>query len=132
LAFKEAAGTSGSLFFMPQAMWSLLMRTLLIPVLALSVAACGKDGQENNNQAAGETLTADSIVSNDVTAIDAVTGDAAKMAADVDMNFGNLDRPEGNASSEDSSKKSDRASSRSNSKPAAEANSVANAASNEE
>ena len=40
---------------------------------------------------AGESLTAESIVSNDVTAIDAVTGDAANMAADVDLNYGNLE-----------------------------------------
>ena len=38
-----------------------------------------------------ENLTAENIVSNDVTAIDAVTGDAANMAADVDINYGNID-----------------------------------------
>ena len=38
------------------------------------------DGQHAN---VDENLTAENIVSNDVTAIDAVTGDAANMAADV-------------------------------------------------
>jgi hypothetical protein len=63
---------------------------LLIAGVALALAGCGRNAQNDNNQAAGENLTAESIVSNDVTAIDAVTGDAANMAADVDMNFGNL------------------------------------------
>jgi hypothetical protein len=68
------------------------MRALiLVAGAALAVGACGKNNQNENNQIAGESLTAQNIVSNDVTAIDAVTGDAANMAADVDMNFGNLD-----------------------------------------
>jgi hypothetical protein len=63
---------------------------LLIAGAALALVGCGRNAQNDNNQAAGDNLTAESIVSNDVTAIDAVTGDAANMAADVDMNFGNL------------------------------------------
>ena len=63
---------------------------LLIAGAALALVGCGRNAHDDNNQVAGENLTAESIVSNDVTAIDAVTGDAANMAADVDMNFGNL------------------------------------------
>ena len=39
---------------------------------------------DRQHQNVDESLTAENIVSNDVTAIDAVTGDAANMAADVD------------------------------------------------
>lgn len=68
------------------------MRVLiLVAAVALGLSGCGKTAQTDNNQSAGENLTAESIVSNDVTAIDAATGDAANMAADVDMNYGNLE-----------------------------------------
>jgi hypothetical protein len=67
------------------------MRATLILAAALALSACGNNDQTDNTQNIDENLTAENIVSNDVTAIDAVTGDAANMAADVDMNFGNLD-----------------------------------------
>ena len=68
------------------------MRVLiLIGGAALALAACGKGSQVDNTANVDASLTAENIVSNDVTAIDAVTGDAANMAADVDMNYGNLD-----------------------------------------
>jgi hypothetical protein len=68
------------------------MRALiLIAGLALGLSGCGNNDQKDNNLNIDENLTAESIVSNDVTAIDAVTGDAANMAADVDMNYGNLE-----------------------------------------
>jgi len=68
------------------------MRALiLVAVAALGLSGCGKKAQTDTNQSIAENLTAQSIVSNDVTAIDAVTGDAANMAADVDMNYGNLE-----------------------------------------
>lgn len=66
------------------------MRAPLVLAALLAVSACGTNGKTDNTQNADEGLTADQIVSNDITAIDAVTGDAANMAADVDMNFGNL------------------------------------------
>lgn len=69
---------------------------LLIAGAALTLVGCGRNSRTSDNQVAGENLTAESIVSNDVTAIDAVTGDAANMAADVDMNFGNLNEVGGN------------------------------------
>jgi hypothetical protein len=67
------------------------MRALiLIAGAALALGGCGNNDQKDNSQNIDENLTAENIVSNDVTAIDAVTGDAANMAADVDMNYGNL------------------------------------------
>jgi len=60
------------------------MRALiLIAGAALMLAACGKNNQSGNTANVDENLTAQDIVSNDVTAIDAVTGDASNMAADV-------------------------------------------------
>jgi len=67
------------------------MRALiLVAGTALSLAACGRSDEAGQVQNADESLSAESIVSNDVTAIDAATGDAANMAADVDLNYGNL------------------------------------------
>jgi hypothetical protein len=68
------------------------MRALiLVAAAALSLTGCKNNDQHDNTMNVDENLTAENIVSNDVTAIDAVTGDAANMAADVDMNYGNLD-----------------------------------------
>ncbi len=64
---------------------------LITASLALALAACGPKAPTQQAENADQSLTADNIVSNDITAIDAVTGDAANMAADVDMNFGGLD-----------------------------------------
>ena len=69
------------------------MRALiLLAGAALALGGCGNNDQTDKTQNADENLTAENIVSNDVTAIDAVTGDAANMAADVDMNFGGLEQ----------------------------------------
>jgi hypothetical protein len=59
---------------------------ILITAAALALAACGKNDASENTQNVDQSLGADNIVANDVTAIDAVTGDAANMAADVDYN----------------------------------------------
>ena len=56
---------------------------LLIALTALSLGGCGKGNQAENMANADQSLAAENIVSNDVTAIDAVTGDASNMAADV-------------------------------------------------
>lgn len=67
------------------------MRVLFLFAAAIVLSACSNNDQTDNTQNVDENLTAENIVSNDVTAIDAVTGDAANMAADVDMNYGNID-----------------------------------------
>ena len=68
------------------------MRVPLIVIAATcTLAACKNNDAHDNTMNVQENLTAENIVSNDVTAIDAVTGDAANMAADVDMNYGNID-----------------------------------------
>lgn len=59
--------------------------------LALPLGACKNNDQTDNTSNVDENLTAENIVSNDVTAIDAVTGDAANMAAESDVNdLGNI------------------------------------------
>ena len=61
------------------------MRLLILALgTSLVLTACKNNNQSGTTANVDENLTADSIVSNDVTAIDAVTGDAANMAADVD------------------------------------------------
>ena len=66
---------------------------LLIAFTALSLGGCGKGNQAENIANADQSLAAENIVSNDVTAIDAVTGDASNMAAEVNytepLNVGN-------------------------------------------
>jgi uncharacterized lipoprotein len=56
---------------------------ILVAGSALILAGCGNKGQADNTLNVDENLAAENIVSNDVTAIDAVTGDASNMAADV-------------------------------------------------
>ena len=58
--------------------------SILLAGPALFLAACGNDDQADNTINADESLSAESFSSNDLTAIDAVTGDASNMAADVD------------------------------------------------
>src|SRR5947207_11792402 len=60
------------------------MRALILAAgSALVLTGCGNNGQSANTMNADENVAAESISSNDVTAIDAVTGDASNMAADV-------------------------------------------------
>lgn len=76
------------------------MRALILIAGALALAACSKNDQNSNNTNVDENLTAENIVSNDVTAIDAVTGDAANMAAESAVNdLGNVSNDLGNTSS---------------------------------
>jgi hypothetical protein len=74
------------------------MRALiLIAAAALTLAACKNNDQVDNSQNVDENLTAENIVSNDVTAIDAVTGDASNMAAESAVNdLGNVSNDTGN------------------------------------
>jgi hypothetical protein len=61
-----------------------MIRTCLIALAALGVAACNKEQPAQGNQAfSDDDFTQSAIVANDVTAIDAATGDAANMAADL-------------------------------------------------
>ena len=76
------------------------MRALILIAGALSLAACGNNDQTDNTQNVDENLNAENIVSNDVTAIDAVTGDSANMAAESGINdLANVGNVTGNASS---------------------------------
>jgi len=60
------------------------MRALILLAGAtLSLGACANNDQKDKTQNIDENLTAENIVSNDVTAIDAVTASDANMAADV-------------------------------------------------
>lgn len=71
----------------------------LVALLALGLAACGSDGPVGNNTAVTEETDATDITAvNDSTAIDAATGDAADMAADVNYTFEDLDNEVANES----------------------------------
>ena len=79
------------------------MRALiLIAGAALALAACRNNSQSDNTVNLDQGLTAENIASNDVTAIDAVTGADANMAADVNfVDFATDNASDsGNASSE--------------------------------
>ena len=68
------------------------MRALiLIAGASLSLTACRDQGAADNAASANADLAAEAIFSNDTTAIDAATGDAANMAADVDYTVSNSD-----------------------------------------
>jgi hypothetical protein len=96
LAFQGAVGIRQPLFL--HSLES-LMRALILIAASLALAACGNNDHSDNTQNVDENLTAENIVSNDVTAIDAVTGDAANMAAAAEINdIGNVDNGAGNAS----------------------------------
>ena len=109
------------------------MRALiLVAAAALTLAACKNNDQSDNTQNVDENLTAENIVSNDVTAIDAVTGDAANMAADSAVNdLGNVSNDNGNAA-QPSKPGPRRSARRRNRAPPPVANSVSNATTNGE
>jgi hypothetical protein len=61
------------------------MRALiLVAAASLAISACGTKQGSDNAVATSDNLAAEAIIANDTTAIDAATGDAANMAADVD------------------------------------------------
>lgn len=101
-----------------------------VSALALAVAGCGNNDQTDKTQNYDENLTAENIVSNDVTAVDAVTGDAANMAADVDMNYGNLDTNAAEPEAKPSAKKPGAEHSAPKTSTPAEANTTTNAIAN--
>jgi hypothetical protein len=69
-------------------LWRKPMRRLILPgALALALAACGSNQQANNAAVSDESGAGDITAVNDTTAIDAATGEAANMAADVNYTF---------------------------------------------
>ena len=60
---------------------------ILILLVALGLAGCGDDGATNNTAVAEAGEATNFGSGNDATAIDAATGEAADMAADVDYTF---------------------------------------------
>ena len=61
-----------------------------IPVMifaALALSACGSKNAADNSAVGEENAASQTIVTNDVTAIDAATGEAANMAPDVNYTF---------------------------------------------
>jgi hypothetical protein len=68
------------------------MRSLiLVAGAALAIAACGKKNATDTAVNADQDLAVQNITANDTTAIDAVTGDDANMAADVDYTINETD-----------------------------------------
>lgn len=55
-----------------------------VSAAALVLGACKDRGQADRNATGEADMTTENMITNDVTAIDAVTADAANMAADVD------------------------------------------------
>ena len=106
------------------------MRLPPVIAVALALAACGNNDQTDKTQNYDENLTAENIVSNDVTAIDAVTGDAANMAADVDTNYGNLDENSPEPQAKPGVKKPSSDTTPPKTSTAAEANTTTNAVAN--
>ena len=62
---------------------------ILITAATLGLAGCGTDEQANNTVNIDQAVLSNDLAANDVTAIDAVTGAAANMAADVEIDFTN-------------------------------------------
>lgn len=58
---------------------------ILFLTAAFGLVACGGDNQAGNTANVQENLSAAAFESNDITAIDAVTGEDANMAADVNF-----------------------------------------------
>jgi hypothetical protein len=59
----------------------------LIPIAAFLLVSCGQDQAANDAAVAEESESAQVSAVNDVTAIDAATGEAANMAADVNYSL---------------------------------------------
>ena len=68
------------------------MRTLiLVAGIALAVSACGRNQAADNAVVIDANADAENIGSNDMTAIDAATGEDANMAADVNFSVNQID-----------------------------------------
>ena len=64
------------------------MRISILIAATLALAACGGGGAANNNAVADDSGSDQVTAVNDTTAIDAATGQAANMAADVNYMMG--------------------------------------------
>ena len=69
---------------------------ILAGVAALALASCGGNDTTQEGAAGEENVASEVVSTNDVTAIDAATGEAANMAADVDYMPEALDDEPGN------------------------------------
>jgi hypothetical protein len=69
------------------------MRIPILICAALALTACGGKSTAGNSAATEENAASEAVVTNDVTAIDAATGEAANMAPDVNytLNEANLE-----------------------------------------
>ena len=63
------------------------MRIPIMIFAALALSACGSKNAADNSAVGEENAASQTIVTNDVTAIDAATGEAANMAPDVNYTF---------------------------------------------
>lgn len=61
------------------------MRAMILLVSMAALSACNDDQASGNDSAAERNVTSEVAATNDTTAIDAATGEAADMAADVDF-----------------------------------------------
>lgn len=78
-----------------------MRRTILTSALAcalFALAGCSGHKAANNAAVTEETSAGEAIVTNDVTAIDAATGEAANMAPDVNYTFNEATLASNNAS----------------------------------
>ena len=63
---------------------------MLISFAAIALTACGGSKSAQDSSAPEQSAADDSLATNDVTAIDAATGEAANMAADVNYTINNM------------------------------------------
>ena len=104
------------------------MRIQAMIFAALALSACGSKNAADNSAIAGDNAASQTVVTNDVTAIDAATGEAANMAPDVNYTFNEANLESGTNTSNGSAVHKP---SRKATKPQAiESNSVAAAPSN--
>lgn len=66
------------------------MRIPILICALLVLTACGSKSGEGNLAAGEENAAGEMVVTNDVTAIDAATGEAANMAPDVNYTFNEM------------------------------------------
>ena len=78
------------------------MRIPILICAMFALTACGGKSAAGNSAATEENAASEAVVTNDVTAIDAATGEAANMAPDVNYTFNEANLASGNDSSNQS------------------------------